>query len=71
MFFLPDKGCTFASEIDEWLGNGGEVLDPYMHVASNAKEGLDIREVLAVGPVTNFGNLGVVRDTAFIIALVS
>jgi len=71
MFFLPDKGRAFVSEIDKWLGNGREVLDPYMDVASNAEEGADIREVLAVGPVANFGNLGVVRDVAFIIALVS
>jgi len=71
MFFLPNEGCTFASEIDEWPSDGGEVLDPYAHVAGDAKEGVDVGEVFAVGPVTDFGNLGVVGNTAFVIALVS
>ena len=42
-----------------------------MHVAGDAEEGTDIREVLANGPVMDFGNLGIVGDVAFVIALVS
>ena len=71
MFFLPNKGRAFASEINKWLSDGGEVLDPYAHVAGNAEEGTDVREVFAVRPVADFGDLGVVGNAAFVIALVS
>ena len=71
MFFLPNEGHAFASEIDEWPSNGREVLDPYAHVAGNAEEGADIGEVFGFRPVADFGDLGVVRNMAFIIALVS
>ena len=71
MFFLPNEGHAFASEIDEWPSDGGEVLDPYAHVAGDAEEGMDVGEVFAVRPVADFGDLGVVGNAAFIIALVS
>ena len=49
----------------------GIILDPDLHVSGDAKEGVDIREVLALRPVADFGNFGVVRDAAFVGALVS
>jgi len=70
MFFLPNEGRAFASEIDKWPSDSGEVLDPYAHVAGDAEEGTDIREVFAVGPVVDFGDLGVIGNAAFVIALV-
>jgi len=71
MFFLPNKGRAFVSEINKWLSDGGEVLDPYVYVAGDAEEGVDVREVFAVRPVADFGDLGVVGNAAFVIALVS
>jgi len=71
MFLLPNEGRTFASEIDEWPSDGREVLDPYAYVAGDAEKGVDVGEVFAVGPVADFGNLGVIRNAAFVIALVS
>jgi hypothetical protein len=55
MFFFPYKGCAFASEVDKWVGNGRIILDPNAHVAHDAKEGMDIGEVLGIGPVTDLG----------------
>jgi hypothetical protein len=52
------------------LGDGGIVLDPDAHVAGDAEEGADVGEGLTLGPVTDLGDLGVVRNAAFIIALV-
>ncbi len=59
------------SEVNERLGNGGIIFDPYSHVAGNAQEGADVREIFARRPVLDSRNLGVVGDVAFIIALVA
>ena len=42
-----------------------------MHVAGDAKKGTDVREVLALRPFADLGDLGVVWDAAFVGALVS
>jgi hypothetical protein len=52
------------------LGNGGIVLNLDAHVASDAEEGADVGEGLTLGLVMDLGDLGVVRNVAFIIALV-
>ena len=59
------------SEVDKRLGNGRIIFDPYLHVAGNAQEGAGVGEIFARRPVLNSRNLGVVRDVAFIIALVA
>jgi hypothetical protein len=53
------------------VSNSEVTLDPDVHVAYDAKKGMDIGEVLAVGPVADLGNLGVVGDAAFVVAFVS
>ena len=45
-------------------------MNPDAHVPGKAKEGTNIGKVLAVGPVTNSCNFGVVRDAALVVALV-
>jgi len=42
-----------------------------VHVAGDAKKGADVREVLALRPFADLGDLGVVWDAAFVGALVS
>jgi len=49
----------------------GIIFDPDAHVSGDAEEGADVREVLALRPVVDFGNFGVIRDAAFVGALVS
>jgi len=70
MWRLPHEGGAFAGKVDKWPGNGRIILDPDAHVASDAKEHADIGKVLAVGPVVDLVDLGVIGDVAFIIALV-
>jgi hypothetical protein len=53
------------------VGNGGVILDPDAHVASNAEEGMNVGEGLTLGPVIDLSDLGVVRNAAFVVALVS
>jgi len=71
MFFLPDEGGAFASEVDERLGDGGIIFDPYLHVAGDAQEGAGVGEIFARRPVSDSRNLGVIGDAAFVIALVA
>jgi len=71
MFFLPDEGGAFVSEVDERSGNGGIIFDPYSHVAGDAKEGPDVGEIFARRPVSDSRNLGVIGDVAFVIVLVA
>ena len=71
MLFTPYEGGALASKVDEWASNGRVALDPNAHVAGDAKKGADVGEVLAVRPVPDLGHLGVIRDAAFIVALVS
>jgi hypothetical protein len=71
VFLMPYERGTFASKIDEWVRDGGVTLDPDAHVARDAKKGADVGEVLAVGPVMDLGNLGIVRDVAFVVAFMS
>ena len=68
---FPYKGGGFAGKVDEWAGDGGIIFDPDAHVASDAEEGADVGKVLASRPVADFVDLGVVRDAAFVVALVS
>jgi hypothetical protein len=71
VFLVPYERGTFASKVNEWASDGGVTLDLDAHVACDAKKGADIGEVLAFGPVTNPGHLGVIRDVAVIVAFVS
>jgi hypothetical protein len=71
MFLMPNEGGAFASKVDKWASDGRVTLDPYAHVAGDTKKGVDVGEVLAVGPVADLGNLGVVGDAAFVVAFVS
>jgi len=71
MFILPRKRRSLASEVDKQVGDGRIILDPDVHVASDAKEGTDVGECLASGPVTDLGYLGVVQNAAFVVALVA
>jgi len=59
-----------VGKVNKRPGDGRIILDPDAHVASNAKERADIGKVLAVGPVADLVDLGVIGDVAFIIALV-
>jgi len=68
---LPCEGGALACKVSERASNGGEVLDPNVHVSCDAEECADISEVLAAGPVADLVNFGVVRNATFIIALVS
>jgi hypothetical protein len=70
MLVLPDKEGAFASEIDKRACNCRISLDPNAHVPGEAKKSVDIGKGLAVGPVTDLGNLGVIRDMALVVALV-
>ena len=70
MWCFPYKGGGFVGKVDEQAGNGRIIFDPDTHVTSNAKEGTDVRKVLTSWPVVDFVNLGVVRDAAFMVALV-
>src|SRR5882757_6473301 len=71
VLLLPSESCAFAGEIDEWPGDGGVVADPDPHVACSAKKGADVREHLAPRPVADSGDLRVIRDTTFVVALVT
>jgi len=53
------------------VGDQGVVFDPDVHVAGDAKKGVDVGEVLALRPFADLGDLGVVWDAAFVGALVS
>jgi hypothetical protein len=53
------------------VGDGGVILDSDAHVASNAEEGANIGEGLTLGPVVDLSDLGVIRNAAFVVALVS
>jgi len=67
---MPNEGSAFASEVDKRASNAGIVFDPQSHVPGKPEKGADVGEVLAVGPVADSGDLGVVRDAALIVALV-
>ena len=71
MLFVPHKRGAFAGKVDKWASNSQVALDPDVHVAGNAEKGTDVGEVLAIGPVPDLGNLGVVGDAPFIVAFVS
>ena len=70
MLFVPHKRGAFAGKVDKWASDGQVALDPDVHVASNAEKGADVGEVLAIRPVPDLGNLGVVGDAPFIVAFV-
>jgi len=53
MFFLPDEGGTFASKVDKRSYDGGVVLDPYSHIASKTKEGMNVRKGFALRPIAD------------------
>ena len=53
------------------MGNDGVILDPDVHISSKAKEGADVREVLAFRPVVDLHDLGIVRDAALVVAFVA
>ena len=57
MFFLPDEGGAFVSEVDERSCDGGVVLDPYSHVASKTKEGANIGKGFALRPIADSQDL--------------
>jgi hypothetical protein len=69
MFFMPDKWHAFACEVHKRVSNTGVVLDLEAYVPGKAKKSMDIGEGLAVRPVMNLGNLGVVGDVAVVVAL--
>ena len=71
MLFVPHERGASAGKVDKWASNGQVALDPDAHVASDTEKGTDVGEVLAVGPVPDLGNLGVIRDVPFIVAFVS
>ena len=58
-------------EVNKQSSNRRVVLDPYVHIAGSAKESADVRQILAVWPVANLVDLGVVWGVAFIVTLVS
>ena len=68
---LPCEGGALVCKVSKRASNGGEVLDPNAHVSCDAKERMDISEVLAAGPVADLVDFGVVRNASFVIALVS
>ena len=70
MLFLPRKECAFSGKVDKRAGDCRIVLDPNSHVPGEAEEGANVREVLAVGPVADSGDLGVVGNAAVVSALV-
>jgi len=57
VFFLPDEGGAFVSEVDERSCDGGVVLDPYSHVASKTKEGANIGKGFALRPIADSQDL--------------
>jgi hypothetical protein len=71
VFLGPDKGLIFVSKVVEWVSGGGVILDPNTHISYYAKKGVDITEVFARWPVTNFHCLGVIGDVAFVRTSVS
>jgi len=71
VLLLPNEGGSLASEVYKWVYDGRVVFDPYPHITGKAKEGAYIGEVPTFMPVMDFGGFQVVRDMAFVVALVS
>jgi hypothetical protein len=69
--FLPIKDHTLTHEINQGMGDGGIVADPNPHEASSPKKCLDVSECFAGGPVPDVRDLWIIRDAAFVVALVA
>jgi hypothetical protein len=71
VLLAPNEGLILAGEVVEGAGDRGIVLDPYTHIACDAKKATDVGDILAWGPVMDLSCLEVVWDTAFVSTLVA
>jgi hypothetical protein len=71
MLLLPNKCHAFMHEVNKGVSDRWIIVDPNPHEASGAKECLNIGECFVGGPVLDVHDLQIVRNVAFIVALVA